>query len=339
LQAYLRYLGSRLVFLIDWNRARKRLRKFAPRRVCLEVLRWAADQNCGHMGFLKLGGEQLLFDALTLSAKARLQVGQQLSDVLGAEKAAAFLKFTLKTAAEGLLAGRSEFLIRDEISAELRHYLETVHQGLLEVAAEHASLIVELAMAARDSLLRTGATTDPEYRQRLAARAKRWEHGADELVSKGRTARVRWEEARAVAELLREADDAADELEESVFLLTLLPPDAESCFAPLHDLAGLLVQEAQEYLKAVANARCIDRASPREQIQDFLEAVDMTTANEHQIDDAHRRTKASIVDFSGDFKQLHLFVELADSLEEAADALMRSVLILRDYILRDVLTR
>ena len=28
--AYLTFLGSRLVFLIDWNRARKRLRTFAP---------------------------------------------------------------------------------------------------------------------------------------------------------------------------------------------------------------------------------------------------------------------------------------------------------------------
>lgn len=55
LEDYLRFLGSRLVFLIDWNRARKRLRKFAPKRVCLEVLRWAAEQNCGHRGFLQLG--------------------------------------------------------------------------------------------------------------------------------------------------------------------------------------------------------------------------------------------------------------------------------------------
>jgi hypothetical protein len=35
LLSYLTFLGSRLVFLIDWNRARKRLRRFAPRRVCL----------------------------------------------------------------------------------------------------------------------------------------------------------------------------------------------------------------------------------------------------------------------------------------------------------------
>ena len=64
LEAYLSFLGSRLVFLIDWNRARKRLRKFAPRRICLQVLRWAADHDYGHMGFLTLGGEQLILKAL-----------------------------------------------------------------------------------------------------------------------------------------------------------------------------------------------------------------------------------------------------------------------------------
>jgi hypothetical protein len=52
---YLRFLGSRLVFLIDWNRARKRLRKLAPKRVALEVLQWAAEQNCGHIHALAGG--------------------------------------------------------------------------------------------------------------------------------------------------------------------------------------------------------------------------------------------------------------------------------------------
>ncbi len=152
LEAYLRFLGSRLVFLIDWNRARKRLRKLAPQKVCLEVLQWGAEQNCGHMGFLKLGGESLVFDALQLTAKVPLQLGGQLSDILGLGKITEFLKFTLKTASEGVLAGRSELLIRDEIRAELRNYLETAHQGLLEIAAEHASLIVEIAMAVRDGI-------------------------------------------------------------------------------------------------------------------------------------------------------------------------------------------
>ena len=168
---YLTFLGARLVFLIDWNRARKRLRKFAPRRVCLEVRRWAADQNYGHRGFLSLGGEQLIFDALQTAGRLALPPGGQLSDVLGAERTAEFLKFTLQTATVGLRAGQSEFLIRDEISAELRHYIDTVHQGLLEVAAEHASLVVELALAARDMLLMVGPTKDRDLAQRTVLRA------------------------------------------------------------------------------------------------------------------------------------------------------------------------
>ena len=73
--AYLTFLGSRLVFLIDWSRARKRLRTFAPWRVCLEVLRWAADHDYGHRGFLSLGGEQLIFDALETAGRLPLRRG------------------------------------------------------------------------------------------------------------------------------------------------------------------------------------------------------------------------------------------------------------------------
>ena len=341
LEEYLDFLGSRLVFLIDWNRARKRLRKFAPNRICLEVLRWAADQDHGHMGFLTLGGEQLLYDALQVAGKVPLQPGRQLSDILGPERVAEFLKFTLKTAAEGLLAGRSEFLIRDEIGAELRHYIDTAHQGLLEIAAAHATLIVELAMAARDSLLVALPSRDREYLRRTARRAKQWEHRADGLVIKGRTARQRWEDAEAIPELLQVADDVADQLEEAVFLLTLLPDEdaTDNLFVSLQDLAALVVQGAQEYLKAVENARQTHRGSTRQQVEDFLEAVDRTIANEHQTDEAHRRARACIPTFSGDFKQLHLLIAIADNLEEAADALMRSVLALRDYILGKVLTR
>jgi uncharacterized protein Yka (UPF0111/DUF47 family) len=341
LEEYLRFLGSRLVFLIDWNRARKRLRKLAPKRVCLEVLRWSAEENCGHRGFLQLGGEQLILDALPTAGKAPLSLGGQLSDVLGLERTAAFLKFALETAARGLLAGRSESLIRDEIGAELRHYLATAHQGMLQLAAEHASLIVELAMAARDSLLMANRAGNRKYLERTAERARKWEHKADELVQKGRTARERSDLARAIPEILVIADDAADELEEAIFMRSLLPAsdDAAESLLPLQELAGLLVQGSQEYLKAVENARLLHRGSPRPQVQDFLEAVDRTVTIEHQTDEAHRRAQAGITTFAGDFKMLHLFTEIADSLEEGADALMHSVLTLRDYVMSEVLTR
>jgi uncharacterized protein Yka (UPF0111/DUF47 family) len=340
LLSYLTYLGSRLVFLIDWNRARKRLRRFAPRRVCLEVLRWAADHNYGHRGFLALGGEQLVFEALQAAGRLALPPGGQLSDVLGPERTAEFLKFTLQTASEGLKAGQSEFLIRDQISAELRHYIDTVHQGLLEVAAEHASLIVELALAARDLLLAAGPNLDRGLMERTVLRARKWEHRADELVNRCRAAHSRGDAPGPVLDLVVTADDAADGLEETLFWMSLLPSAvvAETSGA-LNDLASLVLQGAQEYLKAVENARRLHRASPREQVADFLEAVDRILTVEHQTDDAHRRAQARVLEFAGDFKQWHLVHSITDRLEEAADALLRSALGLRDYILGEVLRR
>jgi uncharacterized protein Yka (UPF0111/DUF47 family) len=340
LLAYLTFLGSRLVFLIDWNRARKRLRKFAPRRVCLDVLRWAAEHNVGHMGFLALGGEQLLFDALQAAGRLSLPPGRQLSDFLGAERTGEFLKFVLQSASEGLRAGRSEFLIRDEISAELRRYIDTAHQGLLGTAAEHAALVVELSMAARDMLLAAGPGGDAALRGRTVERARKWEHRADELVSRSRAECVRGEVSGRIRDLLVTADDIADGLEEAIYRLSLLARAAPGgAPAPLSDLAGLVVRGAQEYLKAVENARQLHRGSPREHVADFLEAVDRAIRVEHQTDDAHRLAQAGILTFAGDFRQWHLVTGVADKLEEAADSLMRSVLLLRDYILGEVLGR
>lgn len=347
LAAYLEFLGSRLVFLIDWNRARKRLRKLAPKGVCLDVLQWAGDNDLGHMAFLKVGGDQLVLDAMQLSSRMPMEIGRQLADIIGPERAGEFLKFTLKTASEGLLAGHSELLIRDQVRAELREYLDTAHQGLLELAADHAGLIVELATAARDCLLLPDGESDTEYLSRTARRAKKWEHLADGLVTKARSARGDWGESKAAAELLRIADDAADELEEGIFLLTLLEQQSAEGAGPLPgesrevllDLANRLVHAAQEYLKAVEHARFIHRGGPREDMADFLKAVDHTISLEHQTDDVHRRAKSSILRFSGDFKQLYLFTEVADRLEAAADSMMRAALMLKDYVLGEMLAR
>jgi len=260
--------------------------------------------------------------------------------LLGPERTAEFLNFTLQTASAGLRAGQSEFLIRDEISAELRHYIDTVHQGLLEVAAEHASLVVELALAARDMMLAVGPTRDRDLVQRTVLRARKWEHCADELVNRCRAAQSRGDAPGPVLDLLVAADDIADGLEEAIFWMSLLPDAVSAGMSdPLSDLASLIVQGAQEYLKAVENARRLHRGSPREQVADFLEAVDQTLTMEHHADDAHRRAQAGVLSFAGDFKRWHLANGIADKLEEAADSLLRSALVLRDYILGEVLRR
>jgi hypothetical protein len=45
LSRFLEYLGSRLVFIIDWNTARKRLRRLVGRRTAIELLRWGAEHG------------------------------------------------------------------------------------------------------------------------------------------------------------------------------------------------------------------------------------------------------------------------------------------------------
>ena len=52
LNDFLEALGSRLVFMIDWNKARKALRNFVPDEEAKKILRWAAAQDYGHRGFL-----------------------------------------------------------------------------------------------------------------------------------------------------------------------------------------------------------------------------------------------------------------------------------------------
>src|ERR1019366_2576541 len=117
LAQYLAFLGSRVVFLIDWNRARKRLRPFVRKRDGIAVLKWAADNGYGHMAFLKVGGDTLIYDAMQFAIKGPPRFGEDLRDMLGRERALAFLKFVVRTCAEGVLTAKPDSPIRDEVRA------------------------------------------------------------------------------------------------------------------------------------------------------------------------------------------------------------------------------
>ena len=119
-RAYLEFLGSRLVFLIDWNRARKELRSFLPNAARVALLRWAAEEEVGHRGFLELGGARLVNQAIEAVAGSAIHFGDRLCDVLGVEETEAFLRFVLRTAAEGLTARHSASLIRDRVRSTKR---------------------------------------------------------------------------------------------------------------------------------------------------------------------------------------------------------------------------
>jgi uncharacterized protein Yka (UPF0111/DUF47 family) len=338
-ERHLAFLGSRIVFLIDWNRARKRLGHFVGTKEAIDILRWAANNNVGHRGFLHAGGEALIFAAIEQAGRGSIRYGQRLDEVLGTEATCEFLRFVLRAAAESILANRSLRLIRDEVKAELLKLFQSAELTALALACDHAALMVDIAALVRDGLLRLagGAGTDAEADAR---RAKTWESRADELLIRLRELGHATPGAIAYRGITEQADDGADSLEEAAFLLGLaagveLPPQvAES----LQRLAAAGLMSAQEYVKTVECAAWIQRGATREDVSDFLEAVDRIVALEHETDALEREVRAGLLRTGGaDGRSLRLYGDLAGRIEESADALRSAALDLRDHVLGEVL--
>jgi hypothetical protein len=175
LEEYLTALGSRLVFLIDWNKARKQLMRFVKKSDAVQVLRWAAENDVGHRAFLQAGGVRLVYTALERAASSQVRYGARLDELLGREAARLFLMSVLRIAAEGVRAGRSSRLIQDEIEAELLTHLQTTERSALTLAAEHAAVVAALAERLQQVLLRARAGDRAGHAERVAAVAKSWE--------------------------------------------------------------------------------------------------------------------------------------------------------------------
>jgi uncharacterized protein Yka (UPF0111/DUF47 family) len=348
-RACLDFLGSRLVFLIDWNRARKQLRGFLPGTARLALLRWAAENDIGHRGFLALGGARLVYQAIEATAGSAMHFGDRLSDVLGLAEAETFLRFTFRAATEGLLAHQSTTLIRDRIHAELARHFSNEEGRLLRLAADHAGLVFELASLVRDGTLAIGdpsggdavgdAVGNPGNKaEKHTHRARRFEHDADRLVIDVREAVRRRPDHAAFAPLLETADDVADALEEAAFLLGLLSrPPKDAVIEPLQALATLLVEAAQEWVKTLMHAAHVQDPNAAEDADAFLTAIDRVAALEHLADDAERALTKAAIRHARDFAELHVCTELATRLEAASDALLAASLILRDRVLGEVL--
>jgi uncharacterized protein Yka (UPF0111/DUF47 family) len=335
LSTYLEFLGSRLVFLIDWNRARKQLRGFMRGGQRTALLQWAADEELGHRAFLQLGGARLINEAIEATAGSAMHFGDRLCDVLGDAPTSDLLRFALRAASEGLRAGQSQGLIRDRIRTELQLHFSNEGKRLLRLAGEHAGLVFEIATLVRDGVDTHG---DRQTLRKHARRARRFEHDADLLVVAVREAVRRRTDHQVLLGVLEAADDAADQLEEAAFLLELLA-SAEVRGGAVNELVALsdlLVEASQEWIKALGHAVFIDGRA-HEDADDFLVAIDRITTLEHQADDAERALRYAAVKRSEDFRQLHLYGEVGRCMEAAADALKRASLITRDYVLGAVL--
>lgn len=339
LEAYLNFLGSRLVFLIDWNRARKQLRSFLDNSERTAVLRWAAEAEIGHRGFLELGGAQIINQAIEKVSGSAMHFGDRLCEVLGSEAAARFVQSVFRAATEGLKGNQSTGLIHDRVRAELQAYFASEGQRLLQLAGEHAGIVFELASQVGEGVRAIASGEDTADYERASRRARAFEHDADQLVIASREAVRKRPEYAALFHVTERADDAADELEEVAFLLGLLKvtkPSGEALDAAMA-LGGLLVDAAQEWVKALGHAVHVKRAGREEDADDFLMAIDRLLAIEHRADDAERALTHSAVQRARNFRQLHLYSEIGGCLERAADALKGAGLMARDHLFASVL--
>jgi uncharacterized protein Yka (UPF0111/DUF47 family) len=333
LRDYLEHLGSRLVFLIDWNRARKRLRLFVSRNDSIGLLKWAADNDIGHMAWLKAGGEQLVFDAMSFAFGVRLKPGERLDDLLRPERVVEFMRFSLKQSLEDLSQGRPASLIEDELRTELASQVRSSEDALLDAALEQAGLIVELADTVRAAIEAARAGHLDEVAA-MAERAKEWETAADRELNAVRSKQP--EIDNFMTRYMSEADDIADELEEAVFHITLSPSAPGTSIAELAKLAEPVVRACRELVKALAASRHAPHGVPREDMDDFLQAVYAIRTMEHASDLAEREVKRVLATDVRPFAEVFGIVEAARNLEHAADGLMHVALLLRDHVLGQV---
>ena len=335
---FLEHLGSRLVFIIDWNRARKRLRRLVGRRVAIRLLRWAAEHQYGHIAFLRAGADGLVYDALEFAGGRVARAGESLEEALGADAAEAYLRSVLRICSEGLLAGKMVSLVQDEVRAELTGYLRSARQEIHELALRHAELCVEIAEAARDGLEQAIAGAI-ERRDATAARAQEAEHNADALLTEARTAVARSPELEPFLGLLEAADDIADCAEEAAFYATLLPGGRPggAVRPQVRRIARLVLAASREYLRAVQLSVELRRGGPREDMDAFLAAAHRAIELEHETDDVQRAVHRALV-AEADESRVGLFVvvELTRAYEEATDALMHSAHLLLQHTLARV---
>jgi hypothetical protein len=340
LAEFLSFAGSRLVFLIDWNRARKRLARLVSKSESVALLRWAADNNIGHRAFLQAGDIRLVETAFERAVPLQTRLGTRLDELLGRQAARLFLMAVLRTASAGLTAGQSTRLIEDKVEAELLRYLETPERHVLAGVAEHATMIAALADRVRHEFTLRKNHEGGDHGSRTTELAHGWTARADEMLRH----ETRYMESSGgghqLRPLLTEAGGAATALEETAFMLPLLPGAIDpKMLGLLEGLADQVGATAREYVRCLEEGKDLSRSSDRRDIDSFLVTVDRLTALGRQTNLSRRTITERILRGSGDCHELYVLTTLADGFERAASRLASCGSIVRDEVLRTRLTR
>lgn len=340
LQQRLEGIGARIVFLIDWNRARKRLLAFVDGAGAVAVLREAARRECGHMAWLQAGGERLVWNAMSAQGEGQFRLGDRLDDVLGEDAAQALLVDLLALAWQAAQRQQPVALVADEARWLLARRLQG-RLGQMDLLEEHAALCHALAQGVRDGLAH-GVHRDAHAAAQLTARAKAWERQADHLVMRARTLAERQPQWQPLARLLERSDDVADALEEAAFVLGMVADGHHQgwsgpVLAELQALAGAVLGATQDHVKALAVVRSLGQPGARAgggnghdghdggeaaDRDEFLAASWRVLNAERQCDTLLRSTRRVLAREVHDAASLLLGNELAAALEQASDALL-----------------
>jgi uncharacterized protein Yka (UPF0111/DUF47 family) len=330
--AFLEAIGAALVFLIDWNKARKALRKLLSNSDAARVLDWGARHEIGHRGFLELGGSELVAATVRHATPARIGFGEELSSVLGREPTVEFLKTALRLSTDALRQGRSARSVREALEADLVGRIERTESALLTIVVRQMGLARDIAAGIAATL------ADHRYGQRSAgdagaARAKRIEKKADTIAVDARSAILRSQASSTIARLVDTAENTIDELEQAAFFASLVPAKLDpAVLGPLGELCTAAAAGTEAAASGLEAAAGIGEGESADS-DDALAATERLVDLEHVADDAERAVTAIVLKSDGDARQALSVLELARALERATDRLSAMGHLLHDHVM------
>lgn len=333
--AFLETLGASLVFLIDWNKARKILREWISNDAAIRVLDWAARHHIGHRGFLELGGADLVASAVRHAAPSRIGFGERLDHTLGRSAAVDFLKAVLKISTETLLHENSLRLARSRMEEALIARLQRADTALLAIVIRQGGLAREIS-AGIAQLIAERQAGRPLDCSALTKRAAHIEEKADRIALEARSEIARIGGGRGIEHLVNEIENAIDELEEAAFAASLLPAAiAPDLLARIAELSAATLAGTKAAVIGTAAAAEIPEGQ-RIDFEDALATVNELIDVEHKGDAIERAIKAEVLTADFDLKTALSVRDLARALERATDRLARFGHVLREHVLADL---
>jgi len=152
-----------------------------------------------------------------------------------------------------------------------------------DTAAAHVAFGYDLAVSLCEAFERIGTANAQAWIAQFASRAAAWESKADALLNEAREDVKRFLRPVSLLQFFERADDAVDELEEAAALadLFILIKPSPTAVTKLRELAELPLKSAQELVKCVECAASVTQFDVRDDLDDFLAALENLIAIEH----------------------------------------------------------